>query len=146
MVRNSLKFVSWKDDKEIAADLKRIYQSVSEEESALEQDRFAEKRDDKYPQISKFWRTYWPKLITFFNYPHDIRKVIYITHAIESLNSVIRTSVKTHKVFPSDHAVMKVIYLVIEAASKKWTMPIRDWIPALNRFIKEFEEPQAPHV
>lgn len=146
MVRNSLKFVPWKDYKELTVDLKRIYQSVSEQEAALELDRFADKWDGKYPQISKSWRTHWPNLITLFDYPEDIRKVIYTTNAIESLNSVIRKSVKTRKVFPSDDAAMKVIYLAIEAASKKWTMPIRNWKAALNRFMIEFEEHLAPHV
>jgi putative transposase len=146
MVRNSLKFVPWKDYKEVTADLKRIYQSVSEEEAALELGRFAEKWDGKYPQISKSWHTHWPNLITLFDYPQDIRKVIYTTNAIESLNSVIRKSVKTRKVFPNDNAAMKVIYLAVEAASKKWTMPIRDWKAALNRFIIEFEEQIAPHI
>jgi putative transposase len=146
MVRNSLKFVPWKDYKEVTVDLKRIYQSVSEEEATLELDRFAEKWDSKYPQISKSWRAHWPNLITLFDYPQDIRKVIYTTNAIESLNSVIRKSVKTRKVFPNDNAAMKVVYLAIEAASKKWTMPIRDWKAALNRFMIEFEEQLAPHV
>jgi putative transposase len=146
MVRNSLKFVPWKDYKEVTADLKLIYRSVSEEEAALELDRFAEKWDEKYPQISKSWRAHWPNLITLFDYPQDIRKVIYTTNAIESLNSVIRKSVKTRKVFPNDNAAMKVIYLAVEAASKKWTMPIRDWKAALNRFMIEFEEQLAPHV
>jgi len=146
MVRNSVKFVPWKDYKEVTTGLKRIYQSVSEEEAALELDHFAEKWGDKYPQISKSWRTHWPNLITLFDYPPDIRKVIYTTNAIESLNSVIRKSVKTRKVFPNDNAAMKVVYLAIEAASKKWTMPIGDWKPALNRFIIEFEEQLTPHV
>ena len=146
MVRNSLKFVPWKDYKELTADLKRIYQSMTEQEASMELDRFADKWDDKYPQISKSWRSNWENLITIFDYPADIRKVIYTTNAIESLNSVIRKSVKTRKVFPSDDAAMKVIYLAIEAASKKWTMPIRDWKPALNRFMIEFEEQLAPHV
>jgi len=146
MVRNSLKFVPWKDYREVTTDLKRIYQSVSEEEAALELDRFEEKWADKYPQISKSWRANWPNLITLFDYPQDIRKVIYTTNAIESLNSVIRKSVKTRKVFPNDNSALKVVYLAIEAASKKWTMPIRDWKAALNRFMIEFEEQLAPHV
>jgi putative transposase len=146
MVRHSLKFVPWKDYKEVTTDLKRIYQSVTEEEAVLELDRFAEKWDEKYPQISKSWRANWPNLITLFDYPEGIRKVIYTTNAIESLNSVIRKSVKTRKVFPNDNAAMKVIYLAVEAASKKWTMPIRDWKAALNRFIIQFEEQLAPHV
>jgi putative transposase len=146
MVRNSLKFVPWKDYREVTTDLKRIYQSVSEEEAALELDRFEEKWADKYPQISKSWRANWPNLITLFDYPQDIRKVIYTTNAIESLNSVIRKSVKTRKVFPNENSALKVVYLAIEAASKKRTMAIRDWKAALNRFMIEFEEQLAPHV
>ena len=146
MVRNSLKFVPWKDYKELTADLKRVYQSITEQEACLELDDFSEKWDEKYPQISKSWRANWDNLITLFDYPADIRKVIYTTNAIESLNSVIRKSVKTRKVFPSDDAALKVIYLALESASKKWTMPIRDWKPALNRFMIEFEEQLAPHV
>lgn len=146
MIRNSLKFVPWKDYKELTGDLKRIYHSATEQEARLELDHFAEKWDEKYPQISKSWRTHWENLVTIFDYPADIRKVIYTTNAIESLNSVIRKSVKTRKVFPSDDAALKVIYLAIEAASKKWTMPIRDWKSALNRFMIEFEEQLAPYV
>ena len=146
MVRNSLKFVPWKNYREVTADLKRIYRSATEDEASLELDRFAEKWDEQYPQISKSWRAHWPNLITIFSYPEDIRKVIYTTNAIESLNSVIRKSVKTRKVFPNDNAAMKVIYLAVDAASKKWSMPIRDWKPALNRFMIEFEEQLTPHV
>ena len=146
MVRNSLKFVPWKDYKELTSDLKSIYRSITETQAQLELDRFSEKWDDKYPQISKSWRENWPNLITLFDYPDEIRKVIYTTNAIESLNSVIRKSVKTRKIFPNDEAAMKVIYLATSAAAKKWTMPIRDWKPALNRFMIEFEEQLAPHV
>ena len=146
MVRNSLKLVPWKDYKAVTSDLKQIYQSITEQEASLELDRFSEKWGDKYPQISKSWRSHWGNLITIFDYPADIRKVIYTTNAIESLNSVIRKSVKTRKVFPNDDAALKVVYLEIEAASKKWTMPIRNWKPALNRFIIEFEEQLAPHM
>ena len=121
MVRNSLKFVPWKDYKELTADLKRIYQSATEQEASLELEHFSEKWDLKYPQISKSWRSHWPNLITLFDYPADIRKVIYTTNAIESLNSVIRKSVKTRKVFPNDDAALKVVYLAIESASKKWS-------------------------
>jgi putative transposase len=107
---------------------------------------FASKWDEKYPQISKSWRSNWENLITMFDYPADIRKVIYTTNAIESLNSVIRKSVKTHKVVPSDDAALKIIYLAVEAASKKWTMPIRNWKEALNRFMIEFEEQLTPYI
>lgn len=146
MVRNSLKFVPWKDYKAVTRDLKLIYQSVTEDEAKLELESFSDKWGDKYPQIIRSWRAHWENLNTIFDYPADIRKVIYTTNAIESLNSVIRKSVKTRKVFPSDDAAFKVIYLAIQAASKKWTMPIRDWKPALNRFIIEFEEQIAPHI
>jgi putative transposase len=146
MVRHSMKLVPWKDYKAVTADLKSIYQSVTEQEASLELERFAHKWNDKYPQISKSWQSNWENLTTIYDYPADIRKVIYTTNAIESLNSVIRKSVKTRKVFPSDDAALKVVFLAIEAASKKWTMPIRNWKPALNRFIIEFEEQLAPHI
>ncbi len=101
-------------------------------------DQFAQTWDDKYPQISKSWRTHWENLNTFFAYPAEIRKAIYTTNAIESLNSVIRQAIKKRKVFPTDDSVRKVIYLAIDAASKKWNMPIRDWRLAMSRFIIEF--------
>ena len=140
MVRNSLKFVSWKDRKAVAADLKKIYRSVTVEEAERELLAFAETWDAKFPTISRSWQRHWPNLITLFDYPDDIRKVIYTTNAIESLNSVIRKAVKNRKVFPHDQAAMKVIYLAIESAAKKWSMPIRDWKAALNRFMIEFPE------
>ena len=140
MVRNSVKYVPWKDYKAVTAELKQIYQSVTEEEALLALNQFAEHWDDKYPQISKSWRTHWHNLNTLFNYPADIRKVIYTTNAIESLNSVIRKAIKKRKLFPTDDSARKVIYLAIQNASKKWTMPIRNWKPALNRFMIEFED------
>ena len=146
MVRNSLRFVPWKDYRAVTADLKLIYRSQTEEEALLELETFTEKWEEKYPQIAKSWKRNWPNLITIFDYPEDIRKVIYTTNAIESLNSVIRKSVKTRKLFPSDDAAKKVIYLAIDAASKKWTMPIHNWKQALNRFMIEFEEQVAPHL
>lgn len=146
MVRNSLKYVSWKDYKAVTGDLKKVYHSVTEQEALAELDNFASSWDGKYPQISKSWRAHWPNLITFFNYPPEIRKVIYTTNAIESLNSVIRKSVKTRKLFPSDDAAMKVIFLAVQAASKKWTMSIQNWKPAMNHFMIEFEEQLAPYV
>ena len=124
MVRNSMKYVVWKDYKAVTAGLKRIYQSPTEEVARSERDSFAQVWDEKYPQISRSWSNHWPNLITFFDYPKDIRKAIYTTNAIESLNSVIRKSVKTRKLFPNDAAATKVVFLAIQAASKKWTMPI----------------------
>lgn len=140
MVRNSLKFVPWKDYKAVTADLKQIYQSVTEEEALLSLDQFAARWDAKYPQISKSWRSHWENLNTLFDFPEDIRKAIYTTNAIESLNSVIRKALKKRKLFPNDDSARKVVYLAIQDASKKWTMPIRNWKAALNRFIIEFED------
>lgn len=146
LVRYSLRFVSWKDAREVAADLKRIYQSITEQEAALELDKFAEKWNSKYPQIAKSWSANWLNLITLFDFPDDIRRVIYTTNAIESLNSVIRKSVKTRKLFPSDESATKVIFLAIQAASKNWTMPVRKWKAAMNHFMIKFDEQLAPYL
>jgi transposase-like protein len=140
MVRNSVKYVPWKDYKPVTADLKRIYQASTEEQALLALDAFTDKWDDKYPQISRSWRAHWGNLNTLFAYPEDIRKAIYTTNAIESLNSVIRKATKKRKVFPTDESAMKVIYLAIRQASEKWTMPIRNWKTALNRFMIMFED------
>lgn len=146
MVRNSVKYVPWKDYKPVTADLKRIYQSATEDEALRELDEFCERWDEKYPQISRSWRAHWHNLNTLFGYPEDIRRAIYTTNAIESLNSVIRKAVKKRKLFPTDDSATKVIYLAIREASKKWTMPIRNWKPALNRFMIEFEDRLADFV
>lgn len=146
MVRNSLKYVSWKDYRAITAALKQIYRASTEEEALLALDQFAEQWDDKYPQISKSWRTHWANLNTLFNYPEDIRKAIYTTNAIESLNSVIRKATKKRKLFPTDDSARKVVYLAIMDASKKWTMPIRNWKTALNRFMIEYEDRLVDYV
>lgn len=126
MVRNSVKYVPWKDYKVVTADLKKIYQSVTEDEALLELDNFSSQWDEQYPQISRSWRSNWDNLNTLFNYPQDIRKAIYTTNAIESLNSVIRKAIRKRKLFPTDDAAKKVIYLAIFEASRKWTMPIRN--------------------
>ena len=146
MVRNSLKYVPWKDYKAVTADLKQIYQAANEEEALLMLDRFSDQWDDKYPQISRSWRAHWHNLNTIFCYPEDIRKAIYTTNAIESLNSVIRKAIKKRKLFPTDDSAKKVIYLAIQAAAKKWTMPIRNWKLALNRFMIEFEDRLAEYI
>jgi len=146
MVRNSMKFVPWKNYKPVAADLKQIYQSATEEEALLALDQFSDTWDERYPQISRSWRRHWHNLNTLFNYPEDIRKAIYTTNAIESLNSVIRKAIKKRKLFPTDDSAKKVIYLAIQDASKRWTMPIRNWKPALNRFMIEFEDRLVDYV
>jgi len=116
----------------VTADLKSIYQSATEEDALLALNQFAERWGDKYPKISISWRSHWDNLNTLFKYPQDIRKAIYTTNA--------RKAIKKRKLFPSDEAATKVVYLAITAASKKWTMPIRNWKAALNRFIIEFED------
>lgn len=146
LVRNSLRYVSWKDYKAVTADLKRIYQSATEAEAEQELTRFESVWAEKYPQIGKSWRSHWPHVITIFEYPPEIRKAIYTTNAIESLNSVIRKATKRRKLFPSDESALKVVFLAIQSASKKWTMPIRNWKAALNRFIIEFGDRVSAHL
>jgi transposase-like protein len=146
MVRNSLRYVSWKDYKAVAADLKQIYQSATEQEAQAALEQFAERWDGKYPQVAKSWRNNWGNLITIFEYPPEIRKVIYTTNAIESLNSVIRKATKQRKLFPTDESALKVAFLAIHQASKKWSMPIRNWKPALNRFIIDFGDRLDGHL
>ena len=109
-------------------------------------DQFSQRWDDKYPQISRSWRAHWQNLNTLFNYPQEIRKEIYTTNAIESLNSVVRKAIKKRKLFPTDDSAKKVVYLAIQAASKRWTMPIRNWKMALNRFMIEFEGRLAEYI
>jgi len=140
MVRNSLKYVTFKDRKKVAADLKRIYKSISVEEAKNELESFKSNWDSKYLSISRSWERNWDNIITLFDYPDEIRKIIYTTNAIESLNSVLRKAIKNRKIFPSDNSAFKVLYLAIKQASKKWTMPINKWKPALNRFVIEYEE------
>lgn len=146
MVRNSLKYVSWKDYKAVTSGLKTVHQAPTEEAALMALDVFAGAWDDKYPQISKSWRAHWENLNTFFGYPTDIRKAIYTTNAIESLNSVIRAAIKKRKVFPTDDSVRKVIYLAIKDASKKWSMPIQNWRLAMSRFIIEFGDRLSDHL
>ena len=139
MVRNSMKYVSWKDRKALAVDLKKVYsaKTLDDAESALT--AFADKWDDKYPSISKSWLNHWENVTPFFDYPADIRKAIYTTNAIESLNMTLRKVIKNKRVFPSDNSVFKVLFLAIENISKKWTMPIHNWKAAMNRFTIECE-------
>lgn len=145
-VRNSLRYVSWKDYKAVTADLKSIYRSATEDEALLELEKFAEKWNEKYPKISKSWETHWVNLRTIFDFPEEIRKAIYTTNAIESLNSVIRKATKKRKVFPTDESALKVVYLATQAAAAKWTMPIQNWKQAMNRFAIEFEEQLTPYL
>lgn len=140
MVRHSLNFVGWKQRKEVAADLRKIYTAATESEAETRLSEFAEKWDDKFPMISKSWRANWSRVIPFFAHPPEIRKVIYTTNAIESLNMSLRKVTKARSSFPNDDAVLKLLYLALRNIAKKWTMPIPNWKAALNRFAIIYED------
>lgn len=139
-VRQSLKCVPWKERKSVAADLRRIYGAATEAEAEAALTAFADAWDGKYPAISRAWRADWAVLTPFFDYPPEIRKVIYTTNAIESLNHSLRKIIKNRGAFPDDEAVMKLLYLALQNAAKRWTMPVRDWPAARNQFMIRFGE------
>jgi putative transposase len=134
MIRNSVKYVSYKDLKEITSDLKQIYTANNETAASLALQDFAEKWDDKYPVISDMWKRNWSGITPFFAFPPEIRKVIYTTNTIESVNRQIRKIIKNKGVFPDDKSIAKIIFLALKNAAKKWTMPIKEWPLALNQF------------
>ena len=138
MVRHSLNYVSWKKRPEVAADLKRIYTAATADEAEQRLGEFEAKWDDEYLPIGQSWRRNWQRIIPFFDYPPEIRKVIYTTNAIESANMSLRKLTKNRGSFPSDETLLKLFYLALRNISKKWTMPIRDWKAALTRFTIEF--------
>jgi len=137
-VRGSLKYVPWKERKAVAADLRAIYGAATlvEAEQALED--FSARWDEKYPAISPAWRAEWQRLTVFFDYPPEVRRVIYTTNAIESLNYSMRKVLKNRGAFPNDESIFKLLYLGLNRVAKKWTMPIRDWKAALNQFVIMF--------
>nr|WP_095568348.1 IS256 family transposase [Rickettsia sp. MEAM1 (Bemisia tabaci)] len=134
MVRNSVKYVSYKDLKAVTADLKAVYSAINEAEGLRELQNFAKKWDEKYPVIFDIWQRNWSGIAPFFSFPEDIRKAIYTTNAIESTNRQIRKIIKNKGVFPDDKSIQKIIFLALTNASKKWTMPIKNWAMALNQF------------
>jgi putative transposase len=134
MVRNSVRYVSYKDLKEVTADLKKIYTATTEEMAHFELKQFGSKWDNKYPVISDIWQRNWSGIIPFFAFPTEIRKVIYTTNVIESVNRQIRKIIKNKGVFPDDKSIQKIIFLALRNAAKKWTMPLKDWPLALNQF------------
>jgi len=138
LVRNSLGLVNPGQRREVGADLKKIYQAATEASAAEALEEFARKWDPRYPLISRSWRTHWENIRTFFEYPPEIRKVIYTTNAIESLNHSLRKVIKNRKSFPNDDAVKKALYLGLRNAAAKWTRPVNNWPSALNRFAIEF--------
>lgn len=139
MVRHSLRYVSWKQRKEVAADLKSIYSAPTVEQAETNLAAFAAKWDASHPTISKSWRSNWERIIPLFGYPPEIRKVIYTTNAIESLNMSLRKVTKNRGSFPNDEAMIKLLFLALRNISKKWTMPIHDWKSALNQFTIIFD-------
>lgn len=145
MVRHSLNYVSWKLHKEVAADLRAIYTAATVEEAEQQLTAFEEKWGEDYPSIVQSWRRNWARITPFFDYPPEIRRVIYTTNAIESVNMSLRKITKNRGSFPSDEALLKLFYLAMKNISKKWTMPIRDWKAALNRFTIQFDERMPQH-
>jgi putative transposase len=139
MVRNSLNFVGWKDKREAAAQLRAIYTAASEDEAKLALDAFATKWDGTYPQIAKSWRANWENITPFFSFEPQIRRVIYTTNAIESVNYSLRRLIKTKGSFPSDEAAVKLLYLGLRNISKRWSMPIQNWKQAMSQFMIRFD-------
>ena len=139
MVRNNLRYVPWKQRKAVAADLKKIYQAASLQAAETQLEAFGQKWDSQYPTIRKAWQQHWTHLTPFFAFPPEIRRVIYTTNAIESLNSTLRKIIKTRRVFPTEEAATKLLYLALQNIAKKWTRPIKEWKKALNQFAVFFE-------
>lgn len=140
LLRNSLKYVPWKQRREVAADLKTIYTAATVEQAEDTLTAFAQKWDSGYPTISQLWLRHWERILPFFAYPPDIRRVIYTTNAIESLNRSLRKVLKNKGSFPDDESVFKLLYLALRNIAKKWTMPIPNWKAALSRFAIEFPD------
>lgn len=140
LVRAALRYVSNEDSKQVIVDLKKIYQAATVEEAETALEEFSQAWDAKYPTIAKVWRAKWTDIITLFDFPPSIRKAIYTTNAIESVNSVIRKFTKNRKIYPNEASALKLIYMAIHEASKKWTMPIHHWKPALNHFAIMYED------
>jgi putative transposase len=140
LVRNCLNYVSWKERKQVAAELKPIYHAATSEDAYLQLEAFADKWDARYPSISQIWRRNWDQVTPFFAYPTEIRKIIYTTNAVESLNMSLRKVIKTRGSFPNEEAALKLLYLALERVARKWTRPLQDWKAALNRFAILYED------
>jgi putative transposase len=140
MVRHSLKYVNYKLRKEVARDLKMIYSAPTADEAEFQLEVFADKWDKQDQAISKSWRSHWERVIPLFAFAEMIRRVIYITKAIEPVNSTLRKVTQAHRIVPSDEAVYKVVYLAVQTVTKHWTVPISNWKAALNWFALAFSE------
>ena len=144
-IRNSTRFVSYKDLRRLMADLKLVYAAPSEETALEYLEEFASKWDAKYPKISKSWKEHWPTLSTYFKYPQEIRKIIYTTNAIEGFNRQLRKVTKAKTVFPSDDSLLKMLYLAMIDITKKWTGHRKDWGQIHSQLEIYFEEQLAGH-
>jgi putative transposase len=138
-IRNSLTYISYKDRKAVAADLKPIYTAPTEDEALFALEEFAEKWNSKYPIISKSWTANWQRISPMFQFPKEIRRAVYTTNVIESLNFSLRKITKTRAAFPTEEAALKLIWLGLQNIEKKWTMPIQNWSLAMNQFAIIFE-------
>lgn len=138
LIRNSIKHVSYKDRRAVVADLKPIYRAATEDAAAEALEDFTETWDDRYPMIAQMWRREWERFIPFFAFPADIRKIIYTTNSIEAVNRQLRKIIKTRGHFPTEDAALKLLWLALIRAEKKWTYPIRDWPRALHQFAIYF--------
>lgn len=139
-ILNSCKFVPYKDRKAVCADLKKIYGAVNLDDAEYAKEEFREKWDKKYPNILKSWDKNWAELTAFFEYPQEIRKIIYTTNPVESYHRMVRKFTKTKAVFPTDDSIRKAVYMSVQEISKKWTMPVRDWGLAYSQFMIFFED------
>jgi transposase-like protein len=139
LVRAALRYVSSADSQAVASGLKAIYQAATVDEAEQALTAFAQAWDGKYPTIGKQWRAKWTDVITLFDFPPPIRRAIYTTNAIESVNSVIRKFTKNRKIYPNEESALKLVYMAIHEAAKKWTMPIHHWKQALNHFAILYE-------
>src|SRR6202142_50598 len=133
MIRASLSYTNWKQRKQVAADLRGIYQAATASEASVQLDAFGEKWDVVYPVVSQTWRRHWDRIIPFFAYPAEIRKVIYTTNAVESLNMSLRKIIKTRGSYPNGEAALRLLWLALRNHSKKWSC-VQGWREALNRF------------
>jgi putative transposase len=138
LIRNSIKHVSYKDRRAVAGGLKPIYQAATEEAAAEALENFTETWDDRYPMIAQMWNREWERFIPFFAFPADIRKIMYTTNSIEAVNRQLRKIIKTRGHFPTEDAALKLLWLALIRAEKKWTYPIRDWPRALHQFAIYF--------
>jgi putative transposase len=139
-IRNSLRYVSWKDYKPLLSDLKLVYKATTQTKAELELENFAAKWGEKYPLVLKSWRNNWGNLSTYFRYPPEIRKVIYTTNAVEQLHRQFRKVTKNRAVFPNDNSLLKLLFLSVRNIAKKWTMSVQNWNFALTQFSIMFEQ------